>query len=69
MNMKWKKIVREEVPVFDTILFTDGKQVFCGFLETVRPEEDLSFFEFDYRSWPENITHWMPLPKPPYGIK
>ncbi len=63
--MNWKKIVSKEVPIFKTILFSDGKEVFCGFLETIDPEEDLSFFDYNERDWPVEITHWMPLPKPP----
>ncbi len=63
--MKWKIVERESVPIFRDILFTDGVNVYAGFLETTRPEEDLMFFDCFNRNWPEHITHWMLFPKPP----
>jgi len=52
------------------ILFTDGKKVYYGWLETYFPLEELSFASASCRpiSFPEGVTHWMPMPKPPKGI-
>ncbi len=67
--MKWKVVDRETVPIFRDILFTDGVNVFAGFLETCQPEEDLSFFDCFNRDWPDHITHWMLFPKPPLSAE
>ena len=65
--IQWLPVEREGIPVCENILFTDGRRVFSGWLETYEPNEDPLFFVTigDFGSWPEGITHWMPLPKPP----
>ena len=62
---KWKEIQRHKVPVCKDILFSDGIDVFCGWLETHEELEDPVFYDAINKEWPECITHWMPLPKPP----
>jgi len=53
------------MPALEDILLSDGKKVYAGFLETIQPEEDLVFYDCLSRGFLEDITHWMPLPKPP----
>ncbi len=51
------------------ILFTDGKEIYKGWLETYEDSEELCFCatreSFIHDLWPENITHWMPMPELP----
>lgn len=68
--MNWIEIEKERPRCCDDILFSDGQKIYMGWLETCEPEEDLSFYSIARHSrWsdssPENITHWMPLPKLP----
>ncbi len=66
--MKWIDISDKLPRSCDDILFTDGKKIYKGWLETHEFGEDLVFFNDTYRLaaiWPENITHWMELPKLP----
>lgn len=67
--MKWIKVEDQMPRAAEDILFTDGKEIYKGILETYEFGEDPVFFnEADnWRddSWPEDITHWMPLPKLP----
>lgn len=67
--MKWIDIEVEKPRPADEILFTDGSEVFYGWLESYNFGEDPIFYAltsgpYDY-AWPEDITHWMELPKPP----
>lgn len=67
--MKWMPIELEKPRFSDDILFTDGKKVYKGWLETYEPGEDLSFYndtsQLREDRWPENVSHWMYLPKLP----
>jgi hypothetical protein len=67
--MKWIKVGILAPRPGDDILFTDGKQVFKGWLETHEFGEDLVFCndscQLQSDLWPENITHWRPLPELP----
>lgn len=69
--MKWIDVEDEMPRPADEILFTDGHKVFFGWLEAYEIGEDPMFYcshEVDIRSesnWPENITHWMKIPRPP----
>lgn len=70
--MKWINLEDKSPQSCEDILFTDGKEIYKGWLETYEPEEELCFYNekagfCDH--WPENITHWMSLPKPPKVIK
>ena len=64
----------------EDVLVTDGKSICVGYYETeYYIENDLEAFEgqkeiYSSDMWhadrdyiAENITHWMPLPKPPEG--
>jgi len=67
--MKWKDVKEKRPKACEDILFTDGEKVYKGWLETWEIEEELMFYNVqgsnnDQPYWPENITHWMPLPKP-----
>lgn len=64
--MKWQKVDRKEVPAFEDVLVSDGKKVVSAWLETIQPEEDLVFIDCYTRETLEEITHWMPYPKPPH---
>jgi hypothetical protein len=45
------------------VLFSAGTYVFSGWNESVQPEEDPSYCSReDFDS--DEITHWMPYPKP-----
>lgn len=65
--MKWISIDKQKPRVAENILFTDGKEVYAGWLETYEPLEDLVFYNTlsSHDHWPENITHWMLFPFPP----
>jgi hypothetical protein len=65
----WIK-VQDKLPRFCVdILFTDGKKIYKGWLETYEPlEEPLFYNDTSRRSeehWPEGISHWMALPPLP----
>lgn len=66
---KWIKVEDKRPPCCDDILFTDGKKVYKGWLETYEPLEDPLFYHDTSRrcqeNWPQEITHWMPLPTLP----
>jgi hypothetical protein len=68
-EMEWIKLEDSLPRCCDDVLFTDGKQVYRGWLETHEPLEDPLFYnqscEVRAEHWPENVTHWMPLPEPP----
>jgi hypothetical protein len=68
--MKWISLDDKKPRCCMDILFTDGKKVYYGWLETYFPLEELSFASASCRpiSFPEGVTHWMPMPKPPKGI-
>lgn len=62
--------VEERWPAICTdILFTDGSKIYKGWLECYEPLEDPVFFNDEWgrttESWPDNVTHWMPLPELP----
>ena len=67
--MKWTSVDKELPKPAKDILFTDGKEIYKGWLETHTFGEDLLFCNDQSgifsENWPENVTHWMPLPKPP----
>lgn len=66
--MKWKKIKSKEdapPPMHDVLLYADGK-ILKGWNESVQPEEDPSYCSCeDGLLTPEEVTHWMKLPKAP----
>jgi hypothetical protein len=67
--MEWIEMEKQKPNPCIDILFTDGKEIYKGWLETYEECEDLSFCSMRasllHDAWPENITHWMPLPKLP----
>lgn len=66
--MNWINIEERKPSPCQDILFTNGKDVFKGWLETYDPLEDLSFYSDRaglFEHWPEDITYWMPLPELP----
>ena len=66
--MKWTKIrSHESLPkCCEDILFTDGKEVYKGWLESHEFGTDPIFYNVGSgESWPEDVTHWMPMPKLP----
>lgn len=65
MLSKWIEVEKKKPSCCDEILFTDGKKIYFGWLETYEFGEELSFYNAYESEWPENITHWMELPKPP----
>lgn len=67
--MKWIKIDTSDSKTFPKafkdIIFTDGKNVYCGWRAN-DDEEDLEFMSATMpKTWPQSITHWMTLPEPP----
>lgn len=64
VNMEWISVKDKKPPYCEYVLVTDGKIVYeakvrgADFLESDR----FGFGEDDYD---DEITHWMPLPKPP----
>jgi hypothetical protein len=71
--MGWIKLEDSLPRTCDDILFTDGKNIYKGWLEANEPlEERLFYNDTSIRraeNWPENVTHWMPIPKPPTSEK
>jgi hypothetical protein len=70
--MKWINLEDKKPKPCVDILFTDGKKIYKGWLETYEPGEDLYFFTYEKESrnsyfhiFMEGITHWMELPKLP----
>jgi hypothetical protein len=65
--MKWINLHILTPRAAVNILFTDGKNVYKGWLETHEFGEDLVFYNeaSETDCWPENITHWCPLPELP----
>ncbi len=67
--MKWIKVDHKPPKFCDDILFTDGKKIYKGWLETYEAGEDLSFYNdasgIRANHWPEGVTHWIALLKLP----
>jgi len=68
--MSWIKIEDKLPKAAQEILFTDGKTIYKGWLETTEPLEDLMFYNESWNargddSWPANISHWKKLPSLP----
>ena len=67
--MTWISIEKTLPKCCEDILFTDGRNIYKGWLETYEPLEEPLFYNTDDRRnadrWPENITHWKELPKLP----
>jgi hypothetical protein len=59
--MKWIKMTEKRPRCCDNVLFTDGDQIFCGWMETLDKEEDAVFYDAITRETPENVTHWYPF--------
>lgn len=48
------------------LLFSDGKKVWAGWLETYEPcGEPVWYCPSDQGQWPENIIWWREYPEPP----
>lgn len=65
-SINWIFLPDRPRPLTD-ILFTDGKKVYAGWLETLIPEEGPVFYcPFDMKgAWPEGIFAWAYFPNPP----
>ena len=67
--MKWIDVDDKKPRALVDILFTDGKAVYFGTMEHWEFGEEPCFVnEIKGRRqdcFPDGITHWMPLPKPP----
>jgi hypothetical protein len=73
--MKWISVNDQLPEVSKDILFCDEEKVYFGFYgykTTDRERLDLGFIDKEmhsdaigYAYFEENITHWMPIPKPP----
>lgn len=71
--MKWISLDEKKPRCCDSILFSDGSNVYAGWLETYEPLEEISFhailevtsMRHSRDMSPEGITHWAPIPKPP----
>lgn len=65
--MEWIKIENiKNIPnVYDDVLFTDGYDVFKGYIvQEIDDESKIDWYSNgDYHI--HNVTHWMPLPEPP----
>jgi hypothetical protein len=66
---RWVSVEDERPRAGIDILFTDGKQIYYGWLDTYDVGEELSFFARRVRllddCYPEGVTHWMRLPPLP----
>jgi hypothetical protein len=67
---KWISIEDKTPKPCKDILYTDGKKIYKGWLETYNFGEELGFYNVEGSGinethFPEDITHWMYLPKPP----
>lgn len=71
LTMEWIDIEMTGLypKVCEDVLFSDGKSVMFGWLECHQSGEEPLWYDASspghMHSWPENITHWMKLPKPP----
>jgi uncharacterized protein DUF551 len=67
--MTWIKIEDKWPPVLKYILFTDGNKVYKGWMEHYEGPKIATFYNdtssdlADY--FPDNVTHWVELPKIP----
>ena len=65
----WIDAKKIAAPSMQTVLLCVEGKVIIGRNESVQPEKDPYYCSWD--CWPdpciqvENVTHWMPLPKPP----
>lgn len=76
---EWKSLDEKKPDCCKTILFSDGINIFIGWLETHEIGEDLTFYAYaDIRGrtgskletyWPDDVQWWMPIPKIPKGEK
>lgn len=66
---RWIAMEIEWPSICEDILYTDGKKIYYGWLETHEPLEEPCFIAktFGRRedSNPEGVTHWMRLPPLP----
>lgn len=66
---KWINAQDELPKICEDILFTDGKDIWKGWVELYDKLEGHVFYadhsSRDKSNWPDNVTHWMPLPELP----
>jgi hypothetical protein len=69
---RWVPLDEEWPPMCQDILYTDGKHIYYGWLETYEPLEEPCFVAKTFgrreNASPEGITHWMRLPGLPDRI-
>lgn len=64
--MKWISLENEKPDSCVEIIFTDGKKVYFGWLETYEPLEELNFLDAcDRYVTIEGVSHWMKKPSVP----
>lgn len=64
-KMSWISLKVKKPQACLDILFTNGKYVYKGWLESYHPGEDLIFVNDANLRTEDNVTHWMILPEPP----
>jgi len=72
---KWISLDEKKPKTCETIIFSNGENIFTGWLETHDFGEELIFYAFaDVRGkteykletyWPDDVQWWMPFPKLP----
>ena len=63
--MKWIDIENDRPKSCEDVLFSDGKHVYYGWLETHEFGEELVFYDVVNKEWPEHVFCWASIPKPP----
>lgn len=66
--MKWIDVKEQKPRTCDSIIFTDGVEVYFGWLETLEDGEDPLFYNMENNEgskWPEGVIYWMEKPEPP----
>ena len=63
--MNWIDINDKKPRCTMDVLFTNGDEVCVGWIEAYEEKEDPVFWDPIYRESYDDVTHWMPLPKPP----
>lgn len=64
--MKWIPIETQRPKLCQDIIFTDGKEIYFGWLETYEELEELYFVDaYGRYATIEDVTHWMEKPSLP----
>lgn len=69
---EWISVKDRDAPPMQTIILCVAGKSMVGWNESIDCKEDASYCSWE--SWPEThligegVTHWMPLPEPPFQI-